>query len=234
VQILPARPAHLSTGRFEPSRMLDCLAGHVERADAEGFPGLRLVGDMAWALGELVDAEGLADYEAQVNRLYLDGRAMGVCLYDRRVFDADLLRQVTRAHPAAVTEAVSGWTPLLRIRRTTDPYGLLLVGESDLSNRQAVAAALDAVLVAQPDPCVPIVVDVAGLRFADGATAALLGRLALRGPAGVHIVGCHGALQTVLDRLGVTQLPGICITRVARPAGGATGHPGANGVEMVT
>jgi hypothetical protein len=218
--------------------MLDCLAGHVERAVAEGFAGLWLVGDMAWALGELVDAEGLADYEAQVNRLYLDGRAMGVCLYDRRVFDADLLRQVTRAHPAAVTDAVtdaaSGWTPLLRIRRTTDPYGLRLVGESDLSNRQAVAAALDAVLVAQPDPGVPIVVDVAGLRFADGATAALLGRLALRGPAGVHIVGCHGALQTVLDRLGVTHLPGICITRVARPAGGATGHPGAYGVEMVT
>jgi hypothetical protein len=216
VQILPARDAYLAAGRFEPHRALDSLVGHIDRAAAAGYPGLRLVGDMAWALDEPAGTEQLAGYEAHVTRLYLDGRALGICLYDRRAFGTDLLRQVACAHPTTSTPGsrrANGWAAVLRIRRTSDPYGLQLIGEADLSNRQSVASALDAVLDQQPDPAVPIVIDVAALRFADVATGALLGRLTLRAPAGVHITGCHGALETVLDHLGVTQLAKLRLTQ---------------------
>ena len=100
-----------------------------------------------------------------------------------------------------------------------DPYGLRLIGDADLSNRQALVAALDAVLDQQPDPAAPILVDVAGLRFADASTAALLGRVALRAPAGVHLAGPQTAIERVLDRLGVTQLSKIRLTRAIGDAG---------------
>jgi anti-anti-sigma regulatory factor len=234
LHVLPAGKAYLPAGRFEPSRMLSSLAGHIDQAAAEGRRGLRVVGDMAWALDEPAGVDRLPGYEAQANHLYMDARALGVCLYDRRSFDADLLRQAAGGHPVTATAATlvgahTGWLSL-RIRRTTDPYGLRLIGEIDLSNRQAVTAALDAVLEQQPDPAVPIVVDVAGLRFADAATAGLIGWLALRAPAGVHTVGCHEEIETILNRLGVTQLPRMRLTRAAGPDADAVG---SDGTEMV-
>jgi hypothetical protein len=57
----------------------------------------------------------------------------------------------------------------LRILRTSDPYGLRLVGESDFSNRQCLDDAVRAVLTEQPDPSCPIRIDVEELRYADAA-----------------------------------------------------------------
>jgi MEDS: MEthanogen/methylotroph, DcmR Sensory domain len=97
LEVLSAAEAYLPSGRFDPDRLLESLVGHVERATLDGYAGLRLVGDMAWALSHPAGVEKLAGYEAQVNRLYLDGRALGVCVYDRRAFDGGLLQQVTCA-----------------------------------------------------------------------------------------------------------------------------------------
>ncbi len=212
--VLSAREAYLPTGRFEPPRMLDAVAGHIEQAAKDGFAGLRLVGDMTWALDEPAGAEQLAGYEAQINQLYMDGRALGVCLYDRRSFSGELLRQVASAHPA-MTNANAGQVPLLRIRRTTDPYGLRLVGEADFSNRHALNAALDAVVNQQTDPFHPIVIDVAGLRFLDAGTAAMLGRTALKAASGVHLIAPPRAAERVLDQLGILQLFPMRLTRAA-------------------
>ncbi|TDB70957.1 hypothetical protein E1182_26180 [Micromonospora sp. KC721] len=216
VQVVSAREAYLPAGRFEPARLMESLRGHVERATLDGYPGLRLVGDMAWALSAPPGVDQLAGYEAQVNHLYMDGRALGVCVYDRRAFDGDLLQRISCAHPATRATAVgTGWAPLLRIRRTSDPYGLRLIGEADFSSGQAVAAAVDALVDQQPDPAAPIHIDLAGLRFADAATAALLTRLSLRTPAGVHLFGCHGPVARILDCLGATGLPAVRFSRAA-------------------
>ncbi len=216
VRVLSAQEAYLPAGRFEPPRMLDSLAGHIERATKDGFAGLRLVGDMTWALDESAGVEQLAGYEAQVNQLYMDGRALGVCLYDRHAFSDDLLRQVAYAHPAMTSAgAEAGAVPLLRIRRTTEPYGVRLAGEADFSNRHALDAALDAALDQQPDPAAPLAIDVAGLRFLDAGTAALLGRLALKAPSGMHLTAPPRAVERVLDQLGVLQLPQTRLTRAA-------------------
>ncbi|WP_036375362.1 MEDS domain-containing protein [Micromonospora sp. ATCC 39149] len=214
LEVLSAREAYLPAGRFEPDRLMESLLGHVERATLDGFPGLRLVGDMAWALSDPAAVGQLAAYEAQVNHLYMDGQALGVCVYDRHAFDGALLQQVTCAHPATrATAAAPGWAPLLRIRRTSDPYGLRLTGEADYSSGQAVAATVEALVDQHPDPATPIHVDLAGLRFADATTAALLTRLALRAPSGVRLIGYHGPVARVLACLGITELPAVHLSR---------------------
>jgi anti-anti-sigma regulatory factor len=214
VQVLSAREAYLPAGRFEPTRVLESLLGHIDQANKDGYTGLRLVGDMAWAATVPAGADLLADYEARVNQIYMDGRALGVCLYDRDAFPDGLLREVACAHPAtAVTAGDTGWAPLLRIRRTVDPYGLQLTGEADVSNRQALATALSAALDQQPDTTVPIMVDVSGLRFLDAAATVLLGRLALQAPAGINLYGCRGSVETTLDHLGVSRMSKVRVTR---------------------
>jgi anti-anti-sigma regulatory factor len=217
VQVMSARQTYLSNGRFHPRAAMDLLMDHIDRAARAGFAGLRLVGDMTWALAQPPPPDQLAGYERQVNQLFLDGQALAVCVYDRSAFSRDTLQQVACAHPGMAVAGVDReWTPLLRIRRTTDPYGLRLTGEADFSNHQALAGAVDAVVVQQPDPAVPIVVDLAGLQFADAASATLLGRLAQKAPAGADFTGCQRAVETVLDCLDVTRSARLRLT----PAGG--------------
>ena len=231
VQIFPAREVYLPAGRFEPQPLLDSLVDLIERAVAEGYPGLRLLGDMGWVLDEPAGVEQLPWYEAQVNRLYMCGRALGICLYDRRGVDATLQRSLACAHPViAMNAAEAEWPPQLRIRRTDEPYGLRLVGEVDLSNRQALAAVLDAVLDEKPASIGPIVIDVAGLQFADAATGAALSRLALRAPMGVHVTGAHGVVSAVLDRLDLAHQSGM---RITGEAGASLGLTGVTGTEKV-
>ena len=214
LRVVPARDSYLPTGRFEPAQMIDALVRHVDHASREGYPGLRLVGDMSWVQADPSAIGLLASYESQVSRLYLDGPALGVCLYDRHAFGADLLQQVACNHPATiVTDDRTDWTALLRIRRVHRPYGLRLTGEADFSNRQAVAEALGLVVDQLPDPAVPIVVDMAGVRFLDAGTAALLGTLAVRAPAGVHFTGCRGVVATVFDCLGLIDQPQLLLSR---------------------
>jgi anti-anti-sigma regulatory factor len=219
VQVVSARELYLPTGRFEPDLLYDSMAGLLARTVDAGYPGLRLVADMTWTLATPAGLRRLADYEAAVNRLLLDGQAIGVCLYDQRGLDVDLMRAVTCAHPTTTSD-LQDWAPMLRVRRTRQPYGLALTGEADTSNRQAVLTALDAIADDRPASAGPIVIDVAGLRFADAATGAALRRLAERVTAGVRIIGCHGAVAVVLDRLDLAQLPGVDILPAAIDADG--------------
>ncbi len=212
VQVLPARQMYLPTGRFEPERVLRSLARHTEQAAAEGYRGLRVIGEMSWALANPPGVDRLPRYEEQVTRLCLDGRVLGVCVYEWRRFDRDLLVRVACAHPAAARASAQNLVPGLRIRRTSDPYGLRLVGQIEVGNRPALRVALDAVADEQPDPVVPIVVDLSGLRQVDPAGAALLSRLALRAPAGAQLAGCRRPVYRILQRLGVTGLAGMRVT----------------------
>jgi hypothetical protein len=210
VQVQPARHTYLPDGRFDPQRTLDDLVANIERAAGDGYRGLRLVGDMGWVSDEPDGIDQLPWYEEQVNRLFMDGRAGSLCLYDRHRSQPLLLRQLAAAHPASILD-VTGLvgTPLLRMRRTWQPYGLRLDGEVDVTNRTAVAAALDILLEELPDPAAAIALDVSGLRFADAATAGLICGLALRSPAGVQVTGGAGAVAMVLERVAGVGAPGL-------------------------
>jgi anti-anti-sigma regulatory factor len=206
VRIASARETYLRGGRFEPHRLLADLEVLLQTARAEGFLGVRLVGDMGWVQDMPPGIALLLDYEAQANRLYMDAHVSGICLYDRRRVDRDIMAQVVCAHPATATPMPgggAGWRPLLRIRRTWQPYGVVLTGEADYSNRLALAAALDAVREALPDSSTPLVIDVSGLQFVDVATTRRLARLAADTPRGIQIVGADGLVARVLDLFGL-------------------------------
>ncbi|WP_424092748.1 MEDS domain-containing protein [Micromonospora citrea] len=204
LRIVPAAEAYVSGGRFVPEAMLDALAAEIDRARRAGHPGLRVVGDMGWALRHGASVADLCRYEAEANRLFIDGHAAGMCLYDRRFFPTDYLLPASTAHPATVGPGAGrAWTPLLRAYRSRNPNGLRLVGEIDRSNRGAFVAMLDHVTGRATNERA-VVLDVSELSFADVGAASALARARRNAPSPVRLVGCHPALTRLLDLVDVT------------------------------
>jgi anti-anti-sigma regulatory factor len=224
LEVRPADGAYLLSGRFDPAGTLDRLAGDVDDAIAAGHAGLRVVGDMAWALGAPPGIGALPWYEARFNRLFLQGRAVAVCLYDRRSFGVDLLRRVACAHPGSrPATADAGWRPVLRMRRSA--AGVRIEGEADAANRQAVSAALAVAVDDSRSTGAPAVLDLAAMTFLDAGTAGLLARAAATAPHGLALSGCSPAVTRVLGLIGA-ELAG------ADPVG--TGPAGAGRPVRIT
>lgn len=94
-----AQEAYLPDGRFDPDRMLALLRTETEQALADGFTGLRITGEMTWALRGMPGSEFLSQYEARVNELLPDLPFIGLCQYDRRQFGPEVLLDMLWTHP---------------------------------------------------------------------------------------------------------------------------------------
>ncbi|MBI5439940.1 MAG: MEDS domain-containing protein [Deltaproteobacteria bacterium] len=97
--LVPARQMYLTGGDLDPEATLARLAAEADRAAAEGYTCLRMLGEMSWFLRIELDAESLLAYESRLDRYFSDRRCVTLCLYDRRCFDASLLLQVVATHP---------------------------------------------------------------------------------------------------------------------------------------
>ena len=92
-------------GEFSPQGMIAMLSAETQRALDEGFPALRVTGEMTWALHGLPGSERLMEYEALLNDFIEANPCIGLCQYDRRRFAPDVLLQVLTTHPFAVIGA---------------------------------------------------------------------------------------------------------------------------------
>ncbi len=94
-----AQETYLQGGRFDPDRMLALLRAETEGALTDGFTGLRITGEMSWALRGMPGTEQILQYEAQVNALLPDLPFTGLCQYDRRQFGPEFLLDMLWRHP---------------------------------------------------------------------------------------------------------------------------------------
>jgi hypothetical protein len=218
LRIRPAADVYLSGAVFDPARAVDILDEQVNLAVAEGYPGLRVVEDMAWALRDPPGLQRLNRYETQVNRLFLDERAVAVCLYDQRLFPPSLLRRAARAHPATtVARPYPDWQPQLRVHRDANHGGLRLIGAADAGNRDALSAALYTLThgrgIDDADRAgTPAQLDVRGLTFLDAAAAGMLAQAAAVLPAGLRLTGCSGPVTRIMTLIGAQRTPGLTLT----------------------
>lgn len=203
--------SYLAAGRFDPDATIRAWRAAAADARREGHPGLRVIGDMTWAVSRVPGAERLAWYEASVNTVFAEGYLTGVCAYDRRLFDPLHLRRLICAHPGTAA-GDSPYDPSisLRLRRTGDPPGVRLSGEADLSNRGALAAVVEhAVAHAGPDRVITL--DVTGLHFADMAAARILVHAASAGRGRVRLVGCSPTLIRLLRFQHADAVPQLVV-----------------------
>jgi len=97
--ILTAKEAYLKDGQFEPDKMIALLGEETDKAIAEGYTALRATGEMTWALAGEPGSERLVEYESRINELFKTHKLYGLCQYDRRRFDSEMLLDILHVHP---------------------------------------------------------------------------------------------------------------------------------------
>lgn len=102
LQLLTGREAYLAEGRFCPERMTALLRELETGALEAGHTGLRVSGEMTWALGGAVGCERLMEYESRANDLFAGSHTVALCQYDRSRLPPESLEQVLQTHPIVV------------------------------------------------------------------------------------------------------------------------------------
>lgn len=97
--IKSAREGYLTDGEFDPPKMVAMLRDETDAALAEGYPAMRCTGEMTWALAGDPGSERLVEYEAMLNEFFPNSKCYGVCQYDLRHFDSEMLLDILHTHP---------------------------------------------------------------------------------------------------------------------------------------
>jgi DNA-binding CsgD family transcriptional regulator len=93
-------------GVFDPDTMIPLLQAQTDQALAEGYPALRITGEMGWTLRGLPGSERLIEYEAKLNGFFPGAKCIGLCQYDWRAFGPQLIMDVLSTHAVAVVNAI--------------------------------------------------------------------------------------------------------------------------------
>jgi anti-anti-sigma factor len=213
-----AESSYLAGGTFDPVATLDLWRSLIATTRAEGYRGMRVIGDMTWASRPVPGTDRLPWYEEQVNSVVVDGYVAGVCAYDKRRFDPHALRLISAAHPGSAG-ARTAYDPAvsLRISRIRDPWGLRVSGEADLSNRAALRSMIRRLFDGDRTEAT---VDLSGLTFADTAAARLLVNAAATGTGRLRLVGCSASMLRLLRFHQAADVPNLIVEQSPGPRTG--------------
>ncbi|HEY2795481.1 MAG TPA: MEDS domain-containing protein [Micromonosporaceae bacterium] len=190
--------------------MVGLLSAEVERAEAEGYGGLRVTLDMCCATRPTAAADQLVGFESSVAPLFADGRLCMICQYDRDRFDAVTLAFAAQAHPVTIAAQVYFESPLLRICRQYSPAGLRVAGEIDYRHADVLEQALAEVVRLDRRPYAHL----DGLSYIDAACAAVFIRAAGRLPTTrTMTVSCGRLVATMLDLVGAAEVTQLRVRR---------------------
>lgn len=102
IQLFDVEETYLADGVFDPDRMIRRLEQASQEALADGWEGLRITGEMTWALRGHPGSERLAEYESRLNRFFPDSNVTAICQYDTRIFEGKKLCQALSTHPGVI------------------------------------------------------------------------------------------------------------------------------------
>lgn len=176
----------------------------VRRALADGFPGVRMLGDAQVALEHFSEAE-YVHFELEVERLCARGAVSVLCLYGERRTPRRLLLDNLSVHGGGLRAELLSVAP--------NGGSVRLMGEADAANAELVAAVLAAAGRRRP-PDQPLQLDLSALEFCDAAAvrAVLVGTDPLRRRRGTALlVGTPAQVRKTLSILGVDRQPGLLV-----------------------
>ncbi|MFW9990843.1 MAG: MEDS domain-containing protein [Candidatus Odinarchaeota archaeon] len=94
--------SYLKEGIFDPDRMISILESETEKALVEGYPSLRVTGEMTWALKNLPGSERLIEYESKLNDFFPGSKCLAICQYNLEQFSPDVIIEVVNTHPYVI------------------------------------------------------------------------------------------------------------------------------------
>lgn len=103
LSVVTKHDAYLRHGIFEPERMITDLDRDVAHALQHGFSGLRVTGEMSWALDLPSALCGLCDYEQELCRRW-PAQLGGLCQYNETLFSPEIVERMIGCHCCIVRE----------------------------------------------------------------------------------------------------------------------------------
>ncbi|MEW9552150.1 MEDS domain-containing protein [Nonomuraea sp. NPDC050783] len=219
LEVLTAAGSYLSPGRFDPDLMIALLRDTVGDSLAAGFTGLRVTGEMSWALREVPGGDMLEDYERRVTALFAEGDSAALCQYDTRLFPAPRLGELTVCHPGDVGMNALAEDDRLCVLPSYRPGGELVLRVQGMIDRDS-APAWRAVLEHAAGAGGDVWMDIGELEFIDVAGTRALARTAgLVGGAGHRVRVRHATplLRRLLRLTGWDGAEGLSIEEDVRP-----------------
>ncbi len=102
LEIVQKEETFLREGTFDPNAMVTFLSDRADQALSSGRSGLRVLGEMTWALGAGIEINRLIELEAKLNHLITSKPVTIVCQYNRTLFPAAVIIAVVKTHPLVV------------------------------------------------------------------------------------------------------------------------------------
>lgn len=103
LSVVTKHDAYLRHGIFEPERMIADLDREVAGALASGYSGLRVTGEMSWALDLPFALSRLCEYEDELGRRW-PTQLGGLCQYDESRFPAHVVDEMAANHCVVVRD----------------------------------------------------------------------------------------------------------------------------------
>ena len=192
----------------------EMIRRETRRAVGDGYLGLRV--SMEIMRGQAGKGlKTLHDSELLLEPVFASLPVLGICQYDRRVFDEGELGPLDGLHHGRVAADLVWHDELLSITRTFAPPGLALAGEVDDTNVTVVARALSAETArarTRPVNGVRTRLDLRDLRFIDVGALRLLvfAALALSESGGTLVLyGVAPHIQRLMRVTGWDRIPGL-------------------------
>jgi anti-anti-sigma regulatory factor len=213
LQIRNVASEPFAADRFDPDVVITLIRFEVRQARQAGYQGLRLTGEMSWALREAnqlpgVNGKRLREFESSVAAAFDTSELVAICQYDERLFDPVDVDGYVAYHPQVVQIDPLHDDRRLRIVPTFRPRGLRVSGVVDDTTSIALTEALER---AVRWPYRDITLDLGGLQFIDvaGVRAIVRAAAALEPPRRLQVVRLAPTLRKVIGIIGWDQTPGL-------------------------
>lgn len=103
LSVVTKHDTYLRHGVFEPEKMINDLDLDVCLALESGFSGLRVTGEMSWALDLPFALGQLCEYEMELNSRW-PRELGGLFQYNETLFPADMVQNMIGCHPIVVRD----------------------------------------------------------------------------------------------------------------------------------
>lgn len=104
--------AYLRDQRFDQDRMLALIEEVLQAGAVQGYPLTRLVANMEWALEDRLGVNDIVEYETRLNYILPKYKDPVICTYDLARFNASVVMDMLRTHPAIIVGGILQENPL--------------------------------------------------------------------------------------------------------------------------
>ncbi|WP_131740303.1 MEDS domain-containing protein [Actinomadura roseirufa] len=212
-----AEETFLASGRFDPRESIDLMAMEIDLALVQGYAGVRIAGEARFSLRRWPGTDQFGDFDRMLDEVFVttDIKAMAICQFDRRWFDAARLAEVEASHMGRVRVDDYHDDGGLRITPIFSPPGAALTGTIDAVTGPAAQAVLDSIATRTGLLCLDLGgvtgCDEAGLRILTGA-----GRQGHGPHRGLLLRSVPPDLAVRLRSAGLVATPGVSIEEGTR------------------